>query len=526
MKNENKQCEIEIIKKKSIYHPDPTVVFQEICQKKKNTLLLESSEINTKKNLESMMIVDTSIRITAYGMKVKFESFTPNGKKILPIIDFFLSKKSEIFSSPNSRIYKFPEKKKYINEDEKLKSSSILDSIRCLLFQVIKNPTNSPKAIFLGGFFSYDLISIFEEIPSFLSKNNCPDFCFYLAEILLILDHKKKVCTIQSTRFNNSISEKIRLKNRISEIHLQLKKIKNKIPIKHKKNYQNLKNVVTNQSDSKFINTIKKIKKLICKGDIFQIVPSRKFFIKCKNPFLSYQILKHDNPSPYMFFMNDSKFSLFGASPESSLKFNPKNRIIELYPIAGTRRRGFNKNGKINWDLDSKIELEMRSNCKEIAEHIMLVDLARNDLARICEPGSRYVANLTKVDKYSHVMHLVSHVVGKLKKGLDALHAYQACMNMGTLSGAPKIKAMELISHFEGERRGTYGGAIGYLTASGFLDSCIIIRSAYVEKEMAIVQSGAGIVLDSIPQEEANESRNKAQVVLNSIFLSNQKHKI
>lgn len=218
-----------------------------------------------------------------------------------------------------------------------------------------------------------------------------------------------------------------------------------------------------------------------------------------------------------MFFMQDNEFALFGASPESALKYDATNRQIEIYPIAGTRPRGRRANGELDRDLDSRIELEMRTDHKELAEHLMLVDLARNDLARICEPGSRYVADLTKVDRYSFVMHLVSRVVGTLRQDLDVLHAYQACMNMGTLSGAPKVRAMQLIAGSEAVRRGSYGGAVGYFTAHGDLDTCIVIRSAYVEDGVATVQAGAGVVLDSIPQAEADETRNKARAVLRAI---------
>ncbi|SQK75030.1 Anthranilate synthase component 1 [Tatumella ptyseos] len=164
----------------------------------------------------------------------------------------------------------------------------------------------------------------------------------------------------------------------------------------------------------------------------------------------------------------------------------------------------------------------MRTDHKELAEHLMLVDLARNDLARICVPGSRHVADLTKVDRYTFVMHLVSRVIGKLREDLDVLHAYRAVMNMGTLSGAPKVRAMQLIAESEGTRRGSYGGAVGYFTGTGDFDTCIVIRSAYVEDGIATVQAGGGVVLDSIPQAEADESRNKARAVLRAIATAHQ----
>ena len=227
-----------------------------------------------------------------------------------------------------------------------------------------------------------------------------------------------------------------------------------------------------------------------------------------------------------MFYLKDSDFSMFGASPESAIKYQQNSpegkRQVEIYPIAGTRPRGLNADGSISLDLDSRIELELRQDKKESAEHIMLVDLARNDIARVCKPGTRYVADLLKVDRYSHVMHLVSRVCGTLLEELDALHAYQACMNMGTLSGAPKVKATSLIREIEGKRRGSYGGAVGYLTGEGEMDTCIVIRSAFVKDNIAYVQAGAGVVYDSIPQAEADETKQKAQAVINAVLASNE----
>ncbi len=273
----------------------------------------------------------------------------------------------------------------------------------------------------------------------------------------------------------------------------------------------------TSQSDDAYCEVVASLQQAIRIGEIFQVVPSRRFSLPCPSPLAAYETLKNSNPSPYMFFMQDREFALFGASPESSLKYDAQSRQIEIYPIAGTRPRGRHADGSLDRDLDSRIELEMRTDHKELAEHLMLVDLARNDLARICKPGSRYVADLTKVDRYSFVMHLVSRVVGTLRDDLDVLHAYRACMNMGTLSGAPKVRAMQLIAEKEGTRRGSYGGAVGYFTATGDLDTCIVIRSAWVEEGVATVQAGAGVVLDSVPQAEADESRNKARAVLRAI---------
>jgi len=276
--------------------------------------------------------------------------------------------------------------------------------------------------------------------------------------------------------------------------------------------------VAVNISDLEFNDIVSTLKKQIVKGNIFQVVPSRAFTLPCPNPLAAYNQLKATNPSPYMFYIKDQEFVLFGASPESALKYESENNQVEVYPIAGTRRRGFNSDGTINPDLDGRMELDLRLDKKELAEHIMLVDLARNDVARISEAGTRTVAQLLKVDRYSHVMHLVSRVIGQLRGDLDALHAYQACMNMGTLVGAPKIKASALIREVEQQRRGSYGGAVGYINSAGDMDTCIVIRSAFVSNGKATIQAGAGVVFDSDPQAETDETRAKAQAVISAIL--------
>nr|AAF82323.1 anthranilate synthase large subunit [Buchnera aphidicola] len=516
----NSRHKIEIIQKKAHYHPDPTMIFNHICGLKSATLLLETAEINKKRNLGSIMIIDSAIRISAIKNSVQITAFSLNGMAILTALKNMLHNKInkiQIFENKQNIYLIFPSIDKNIDEDQKILSISIFDCFRFIM-KMFTNPHKISKAIFFGGLFSYDLIANFEFLSHLVRKQKCPDICFYLAETLLVLDHQKQTCLIQNSLFSHNMNEKYRIQKRSAEIEKKLKQplsgiLTNNAHVK----VCETASLTSNISDVEYLSIIKKLQIFIQKGDIFQVVPSRKFFLPCYHALSAYQELKKSNPSPYMFFMQDEIFTLFGASPESSLKYNHQNRQIELYPIAGTRPRGKTKNGNIDYDLDSKIELEMRTNQKELSEHLMLVDLARNDLARICEPGSRYVAELLKVDKYSHVMHLVSRVIGTLKSHLDALHAYSSCMNMGTLTGAPKVRAMQLIAEYEKETRGSYGGAIGYFTDSGDLDTCITIRSAYIEQNIATVQAGAGIVLHSIAEEEIQESLNKATAVINAI---------
>jgi anthranilate synthase component 1 len=334
-----------------------------------------------------------------------------------------------------------------------------------------------------------------------------------VAETLLRFDHQQNEGLLHASVFSEDQTIKTRLTKRLANIQTQCQSLKEIAEVTPLDNVE----AVPSVSDEDFCQTVRDLKEYVVKGDVFQVVPSRRFTLPCPAPLAAYKELKQSNPSPYMFYMQDELFTLFGASPESALKYEKETNQVEIYPIAGTRRRGKRPNGQIDFDLDSRIELELRTDKKENAEHMMLVDLARNDVARISEAGTRHVADLLKVDRYSHVMHLVSRVVGQLREDLDALHAYQACMNMGTLTGAPKIRAMQLIRDVEQTRRGSYGGAVGYLTGEGTLDTCIVIRSAYVENGIAQVQAGAGVVFDSDPQAEADETRGKAQAVISAI---------
>ncbi|QIV96787.1 anthranilate synthase component I [Allofrancisella inopinata] len=491
------------------YQEDLNKCFANSCIGKKNNILLESAEINTKDKLKSILVIDSALRISCIVNKVVIKALSKNGEYAIQSIAKNLKNNiSHNYTSENQLILNF-EKNKSINLDEhqKLKQNSVFDALRLIKdsFKI----TNE-YSVFLAGLFAYDLVGNFEDIGKVERKNKCPDYVFYLAETILVSDHQQKKTFIQI----NSFDEKIQ-----SQLDKSLEEIKKSLNHDFQTQITKIKDLEPQISinDREFCNVVDKLKTHIVNGDIFQVVPSRSFYLPCQNSLEVYRELKRTNPSPYMFYMQDEDFILFGASPESALKYETKTNQVEIYPIAGTRPRGKNADGSINHDLDNRIELELRLDTKENAEHMMLVDLARNDIARISKTGTRFLADLLKVDRYSHVMHLVSRVVGQLADDLDALHAYQACMNMGTLTGAPKIKAMQLISEVEQQTRGSYGGAVGYINGYGDLDSCIVIRSAYVENGVAEIQAGAGVVLDSIPIAEADETRTKAQAVISAI---------
>ncbi|MDC9596228.1 anthranilate synthase component 1 [Xenorhabdus anantnagensis] len=506
-----KEFNISINQMDTLYQTDPTLLFHQLCSNRPATLLLESAEIKSKNNIKSILIIDSAMRITANERQVTFEALTKNGQNLLPILADLLTEKAQLNVESQVIRAQFPVTEHNLDEDSRLKSDSVFDALRALTD--LAAFSESPDAIFVGGLFAYDLVAGFEPLPTVKKHQHCPDFCFYLAETLLVIDHRYGHSRLQTSLFGESNSEKKRLQERLTTLASAISKPLPPLPP------TTLPNVTINcnQSDEQYANIVRKLQQSVRQGDVFQVVPSRRFTLPCPSTLNAYHALKKQNPSPYMFFMQDQDFCLFGASPESALKYDASNRQIEIYPIAGTRPRGRDDNSELDADLDSRIELEMRTDAKEMSEHVMLVDLARNDLARICEPGSRYIADLTKVDRYSFVMHLVSRVVGTLRHDLDIFHAYQACMNMGTLTGAPKVRAMQLIAEHEGERRGSYGGAVGYFTGKGDFDTCIVIRSAYVENGKATVQVGAGVVLDSIPQSEVDETHSKARAVIRAI---------
>lgn len=519
MKPSNCSGELTTISRSATYVSESLPLYQHLSRPGDNSLLLDSAEIDSKANLKSLMLLDAAVKITCHHLSVTMQALTDNGQHLLAFIEHKLPAEVSVTPESDKLLLTFPEPDRNSDEDTRLKSLSPVDALRSIINQVtVHSPLN--EALFLGGAFSYDFIGTFETLPEVPNgTNQCPDYVFYVAETLLLKDHQNQTCQLLGSVFSGE-----RFEQNYQTIEQKLIDIEQGCANFNQAEFDDVApidgGIRVDVDDDTFKGQVDTLKDYIRKGDIFQVVPSRSFSVSCPSSLAAYSKLKQTNPSPYMFYLNDADFVLFGASPESAIKYCHQSNDVEIYPIAGTRRRGFNPDGSINKDLDGRIELELRLDKKEMSEHLMLVDLARNDVARISQPGTRHVADLLKVDRYSHVMHLVSRVVGKLRDDLDALHAYQACMNMGTLTGAPKIRASELIRDTEQQRRGSYGGAVGYLTGQGEMDTCIVIRSAFVKDKVAHVQAGAGVVYDSDPQSEADETRNKAAAVLNAIALA------
>ncbi len=485
--------------------------------------LLETASISTKEHTRSLVLLSAALRIRCLGDEIVFEALNHNGRQLLTRVSglFVHAQQSQsqvIVELSHERL------RNTINEQEKLLAPSVFDALRKVLSD-LKTNTFDDKSTQLIGTFSFDCYQLFEELPSLEDvEQDFPDYDFYLADRLLMIDHENLSSRLISKIFHGEKAEEIyfdyqdqMLKDEKTLEHVKVESLSS-VTVK---NSLKIHDVPVNLSNQQYSELVDIAKQHIINGDIFQMVLARDFSLACSDALLSYQHLKQSNPSPYMFFLSTPEYELFGASPESAVKYKKDNRKLSIYPIAGTRKRGIRDDGTMDSDLDSRIELELKSDEKEKAEHLMLVDLARNDVARVCRSGSRQIERLLEIDRYSHVMHLVSKVSGTLDDSFDSLHAYQACMNMGTLSGAPKVKATQLLREMEHQYRGVYGGAMGYINAYGDMDTAIVIRSALVKDGVAKVSAGAGIVYDSVAELEIKETENKAAAVMHAIHRAN-----
>ncbi|MGB9797800.1 MAG: anthranilate synthase component I [bacterium] len=391
------------------------------------------------------------------------------------------------------------------------------DPIKPLREYVLSQKAPSLEGLppFLGGavgYIGYDAVRIWERLPKLqVDDLALPTSIMMLFNDVLIIDHLKRELTIvnmtQIGEDADSAYESARI--RIEELKRTIFEARqnSNCMTKEKKAIGELEASI---SEEDFIKAVEKAKDYIDMGDIFQVVLSRRFSFPFEgNPFDVYRILHSINPSPYMFYLKMGNLALVGSSPEVMVRV--KDGTVIQRPIAGTRPRGRTS------EEDKKLEEELLEDEKERAEHLMLVDLARNDIGKVSEYGSVVVSRFMEIERYSHVMHIVSYVEGKLREDKDALDALQASFPAGTVSGAPKVRAMEIIEELEPVRRGPYSGVVGYLSFNGNLDTCITIRTAIFYKGKAYVQAGAGIVADSIPERELLEIENKAKAIIKAI---------
>lgn len=497
--------------------PDPIALYERLAGGP-DTLLLESLDARTKEAERTFLIPRAALRAECRGRVVSVAALTPVGRQALPTLARWLAERAEVSRQDDVLSATYPPPPTHVSEEERLAAPSPFDALRALATRwTLRGPTAVPTLL-VAGVFAYDMLGVIETLPDEQHDPlKFPDFQFWLPEQLVILDHKKRSTTVvglalggedPQTSYGHAMTAVGELAAAVEESAAALEPPPAAPEVSS----------TTDLTDETFAGVVADLKERIVAGDVFQIVPSRTFSAPCAEPLAAYRRLRVLNPSPYMFFVRARQHTLFGASPETCVKVT--GSTVEIRPIAGTARRGRTAEGELDLDLDGRLEAELRLSEKEVAEHMMLIDLARNDVARVSKPGSRYVPHLLTVDRYSHVMHLVSYVEGELKPGLDALHAYAASMNMGTLVGAPKLEAARILRERETTRRGPYGGAVGYLTCAGDLDTAIVIRSALVKEGTAYVRAGAGVVADSDPASEAEETRRKAQAVLKALGAS------
>jgi len=486
----------------------------------KNCCLLEASD-HLSENALSFGTARPALYLTGTGADFTIKALSPTGKRML---DFFSAQKDRfafcesITFSPEEIKGRIRQDEKLVDEQSRLRSTNQMDVLRAVAFAF--SLASKPFRVTCGllGALSYDFIDQFEKLPT--SETDLlgnPDYELYFADNIFLMDHEhgKGYVIVNCIITNGDREEAIREAQSSFDYYSNIARFE---APEGRKFTGELPEATTDTDQAEYEQIVKQAKRHILDGDIFQVVLSRTKMEPCPDePLDVYKRLRRLNPSPYMFYLNTPNTILMGSSPELSLRVSgTETREVEIRPIAGTKPRG-RLGSEIDLDTDFRYEAELKIDRKELAEHMMLVDLARNDIARVAQPGSRVVTELLTVEKYESVQHLVSNVRGKLAVELDALSAYLATMNMGTLTGAPKIEAMKLIRLFEKTKRGYYGGAVCYLTVDGQFDSCITIRSLQVRDHTAYIRVGAGIVHDSVPKTEFEETEHKAGSCLRAI---------
>ena len=359
------------------------------------------------------------------------------------------------------------------------------------------------------GLLSYDIVRYFENLPNTTQDDlKVDDMAMMLADTVVVFDHAKNIIRVTAMTDGTSAS----YDEAVEEIQEIVDRLAAPLPPLPCGRYP-VHPVESNVTQGQFEHMVTRMIEYITAGDGIQMVPAQRFSTQTDaHPLTIYRALRSINPSPYMFILRFGDFDLVGASPE--LLVSNHGRKTRVRPIAGTRWRGKTE------EEDLALAQELLADEKERAEHIMLVDLGRNDLGRVCEYGSVTVNELMVIERYSHVMHIVSDVTGTLAEDRDSFDLFRACHPAGTVSGAPKVRAMEIIDELEPTRRGSYAGSVAFFSHSGDLDSCIAIRTIYIQDGVAHVQAGGGVVYDSIPEKEFEESRNKAKAALKAIEMA------
>lgn len=486
--------------------PDPFALYAVLSEggRRADTALFEGGDGTT------LLMERAAVRAECRGDEVTLLAIGNGGGALLAGTAACLAE-NLVSSAPDRLVLRFPPS---VSEEpeERLRAPSPFDALRALT-QVRLDEGEPPFAVTALGVVGFEYAALREELGD--SRDDplgFPDFLFWIPETLLLFARDaapRLICTGFSADDPEALARsRFEAAGRIADVLHRCEVVEP--PPRCPRPDGPAPKTDADLGDEAFKAVVAQLREEIARGEIYQVVPSRTFRAPCSDPLRVHGGLRSFETSPYRFYLSSPDLILFGASPETSVRLFREGgrRTVEVKPIAGTRPRGASP------DEDDRMEAEMRLDAKEAAEHMMLVDLARNDVARISAAGSRRVARLMAVERYARVMHLVSSVTGTLANGYDALHALTACLNVGTLTGAPKLRATELLIAAERTRRGPYGGAVGWLNGAGLMDTAVVIRSAVVRDGTAYVRAGAGVVYDSDPQAEADETRRKASALL------------
>ncbi|QEK11757.1 anthranilate synthase component I [Crassaminicella thermophila] len=451
----------------------PITLFKKLC-KGKNVYLLESVEGGNKWGRYSYIGRNPIMIIKSYGNKVIVEK----GDEVIE------------------------------------KEGNVLNILKNLMndykmFKIENMPDFTGGAV---GYIGYDIVRNYEDLKNInFDDIKMPDIHLLLTDEVIVYDHvKQKINIVINTQTNGNIKERYKEGiNRLKSIEKEI--LENDFyNTNDKRSGLGKVEYSTNETKEEFIKKVLKAKEYIRNGDIFQVVLSQRLKVRTEiDSFKAYRTLRSLNPSPYMFYIDFGEYQMIGSSPELLVKL--KEDFVETCPIAGTRPRGK------SIEEDEKYIKDLLNDEKERAEHLMLVDLARNDIGKISKFGTVEVNQFMQIQKYSHVMHIVSNVIGKIRDEFDMYDALTACLPAGTVSGAPKVRAMEIIDELESNKRGVYAGAVGYLGFNGNMDTCIAIRTIIFKDNIAYIQAGAGIVADSNPESEYEEILRKAKVLIETI---------
>ena len=458
----------------------------------------------------ALLVVDVALRLEANGLEARLVAESEGGMLMFDRIAARLE--GYVVARAEREIrFVFPRCEDDA-EDARAKAPTPLDIVRAMAFATRPRDRDDPFALVVAGIVGFDHVDMVETLPP-RPAGGFPDLLFLLAESAVVVEASgaTRVIALAVGSDDEAIAHR--------QHHLAAERLARLVTRCERINPPIEREAPRDQSaepdldDAGFAATVERMKDHIDAGDIFQVVVSRAFRTRCDDPLAAFRRLVAADPSAYQFCFDSGHGMLFGASPETALEIERAGDALKLSvsPIAGTRPRGATP------DEDGRHEADLRLDTKEVAEHLMLVDLARNDVARVATSGTRRVAKLLDVERFARVMHLVSRVEGELGAGKDAIDAIRACLNVGTLSGAPKLRAIELIRSVERSARGPYGGAIGWICGDGSMDSAVIIRSALVRDGIAEVRAGAGVVAASDPLAEARETTAKARAVLEAL---------